>query len=176
MDRWTQYLFENHSEEQLRSWAQRLTFFRFFRAYGGHANDGDSLDAAFAYKGTEQLESLLAILGVEPVKFDVEPPQPRLGVAYPGNVFVQFISLIPGTTWIRQPGHCDIMGVQAFIWCDVDKVKISLGDRYAVSEKNILEAEIVETLLSQIGCEPIDPPQDSRNYICPKYYPQYFNK
>lgn len=50
-DRWLRYLFESHSEATFRNWAQRLKLFRFFRAHGGHANDGDSLDVSFRYDG-----------------------------------------------------------------------------------------------------------------------------
>lgn len=174
MDRWTQYLFERHPETTLRAWAGKLHFFRFFRAYGGHANDGDSLDAAFAYKEADQLESFFAHLGIELVKFDVKPPQPELGVSYRGTVMTRFPSLIAGTTWIKQAGHCEIAGVKVFIWCDADKIKISIADQYEVSEKNVADAEKVETVLAQVTLERIDPPHDTHNYICPKYYPDYF--
>ncbi|KQV45978.1 hypothetical protein ASD07_15930 [Duganella sp. Root336D2] len=174
MDRWTQYLFEGHSEHELRAWAQRLRFFRFFRAYGGHANDGDSLNAAFAYATTEQLESFLVDLGVELTKFDVPPPQPELGVSYPGDVFAQFPFLVGGTTGMQQPGRCQIMDVNVFIWCEAGQIRISLGDDYAVTEKNVLDAEKLETLLAHSTLDRIDPPKDTRNCICPKYYPDYF--
>ena len=99
MDRWTQYLFEQHSEAELRAWAKRLKFFRFFRAFGGHANDGDSLNVVFAYQTTSQLESCLKDLGVEVVKFATQPPQPELWVSYRGDEFARFPSLVKGTTW-----------------------------------------------------------------------------
>ena len=120
MDRWTQYLFEGHSEMELRAWARRLKLFRFFRAYGGHANDGDSLDMAFAYKGEGQLESFFAKLGIELVKFDVQPPQAEIGVSYKGSMLEAVLALIP-------------------------------FDR-------------------------VDPPHDTRNYISPKHYPDYFEE
>ena len=65
MNRWTQYLFEEHDEKKLRKWSRRLKFFRFFRALGGHANDGDSLDVAFAYVEPAQLDTFLAGLGIK---------------------------------------------------------------------------------------------------------------
>lgn len=110
MDRWKQYLYESHSEDTLRAWAKRLHFFRFFRAYGGHANDGDSLDVAYRYKNIEELESFLRYLGISVVRFAEKPAQPESGVSYPGEEFARFVSLIPGARWIRQPGHCSIAG------------------------------------------------------------------
>lgn len=118
MDRWQQYLFEEHPETELRAWARRLKLFRFFRAFGGHANDGDSLDVA---------------------------------------------------------SHCEIMGIAAFVWCSADSIKISVGDRYTVSEKNVQNAEKIETLLTGVTLERIDPPLDTKNYICPRHYPDYFS-
>ena len=176
MDRWTQYLFEGHSEMELRAWARRLKLFRFFRAYGGHANDGDSLDMAFAYKGEGQLESFFAKLGIELVKFDVQPPQAEIGVSYKGSMLARFPSLIRGTTWLKQPGHCEIAGVKVFIWCDAEKIKISLGDPYEVTEKNVSDAEKVEAVLALIPFDRVDPPHDTRNYISPKHYPDYFEE
>lgn len=175
MERWTQYLFEGHSEAELRAWAQRLNFFRFFRAYGGHANDADSLEVAFAYKTTAQLESFLHDLGIAIVKFDVKPPQPELGVSYRSDVFSQFPSLVNDTTWMKQPGHCKILDINAFIWCGAGKVTISIGKDYTVFEKDVIDAEKIETLLARVALERIDPPRDTKNYICPKYYPEYFN-
>ena len=175
MDRWTQYLFETHSEAELQAWAKRLKFFRFFRAHGGHANDDDSLDIAFAYKTTSELVSFLHDLGVEIVNFEVMPPQPETGVSYQGDVFAKFPSLVNGTTWMKQPGHCKIMDINVFIWCEADRVKISLGEDYTVSEKNVSDAEKLEKILAGVTLERIDPPRDTKNYICPKYYPDYFN-
>lgn len=174
MDRWQAYLFEAHSEEELRAWARRLAFFRFFRAYGGHANDGDALDVVFAYRTQEQMASCLAQLGVQLRKFDTQPAQAQVGVSYPGDVFIQFPSLIPGTRWLEQPGHCEVVGIKVFIWCFADRIKISVSDSWRVSEQNVRDAEIIEQLLRKVPLERIDPPLDTRNYISPKHYPQYF--
>lgn len=167
MNRWIQYLFAEHDEKKLRKWARRLKFFRFFRALGGHANDGDSLDVAFAYNEPAQLGTFLADLGVDLVKFDAPPPQPLPGVAYQGEAFLQFPSLIDDTLW-QQPGRCDIMGIEVFIWCHAGVVKISLHDGYAVSEQNVRDAASIEKLLAGVVLERMDPPADSRHYFCPE--------
>ena len=108
MDRWNAYLFESHSESTLRGWAQRLHLFRFCRAYGGQANDSDSLDLVYRYQSVEELREFFGGLGIELVTFDERPPQPEAGVSYSGEDFGRFPSLIPGTQWIKQPGHCSI--------------------------------------------------------------------
>ena len=174
MDCWKSYLLQSHSEDTLRSWANRLSFFRFFRAYGGHANDGDSLDVAFRYRDIEQLRSFLATLGVSLVEYEDMPPQPEPGVSYPGDEFAKFPSLIPNTKWVQQPGHSIVADNRVFIWCGQDTVKISISDGYWVTEKNVVSAEAVERALGASNLERIDPPANTRNYICPQHYPEYF--
>lgn len=174
MDRWQQYLFESHPETVLREWAQRLAYFRFFRAFGGHANDGDSLDVAYRYETTEQLEAFLSALGVTLFRFEEKPPQAEIGVSYSGAEFAKFPSLIAGTEWIRQPGRCVIAEQPAFVWCANHLVKISVGADYAITAADVRAAEIIEQRLAKVALERVDPPLDSRNYVCPKYYPAYF--
>lgn len=175
MDLWKSYLLQSHSEHTLRNWANRLSFFRFFRAYGGHANDGDSLDVALRYPDLEQLRGFLAKLGVTLVEYEKIPPQPELGVSYHGDEFAKFPSLIPNTQWVKQPGHSIIAGQRVFIWCSKNLVKISISDGYSVTERNVVAAEAAERALEACNLERIDPPINTRNYICPQHYPEYFD-
>ena len=174
MDRWQQYLFESHSEAQLRDWAVRLRRFRFCRAYGGHADDGDSLDVVFPYSTVEELRQFFSTLDIELVEDADQPAQPEPGKAYRGDVFQQFVSLVPGTQWIRQPGHCKIAGQDVFVWCDGKEIRISIGAHYIVTEEHVLSAQAVEKALAASTLQPHDPPKDSQHCICPKYYPAYF--
>ncbi|HRF60545.1 MAG TPA: hypothetical protein PLH94_11630 [Fimbriimonadaceae bacterium] len=174
MDQWEQYLFEAHSEETLRSWARRLRLFRFFRAFGGHAGDGDSLDVAYRIRSFEEFEDLMAHLGVSLERYATRPPQPEPGVAYPADIFSTFPSLIPGTSWVRQPGHTVVSEQRSFIWCDLDRVTISLFEGFEVTEATVMGAEAIERPLSSVTLQRIDPPRDTKNYICPRYYPDYF--
>ena len=174
MDLWTRYLLESHSEETLQSWAKRLSLFRFFRAYGGHANDGDSLDVVYRYDSFQELEKFLNLLGINLTNYTEQPPQPQSGVSYSGEDFTKFPSLIADTEWIQQPGHSVISGQNVFIWCEGGLVKISIGENYQVTEANVASAEMVEKLLLSSNLERIDPPFDTKHYICPKYHPAYF--
>lgn len=174
MDRWHQYLFESHDEATLRNWARRLNLFRFFRAYGGHANDGDSLDVAYRYDSIQGLRDFFAFLDMALVEHSERPPQPVPGVAYPGDEYARFPSLIPGTKWIEQPGHCEIAGRRAFIWCTEGQIKLSLASGYVVSENDVASAEALEPVLREAPLARIEPPIDNLNCVCPKYYPQFF--
>ena len=174
MDRWHQYLFENHPESLLRAWALKLRLFRFCRAYGGHANDSDSLDVVFPYGREEELLAFCASLGIDLVRYSGRPPQPEPGVSYRGDVYDKFPSLIPNTQWIRQPGHCLVAGQKAFIWCDRSEIRISLGFSHAVTDEDVSSAQEIEAILERSPLRPRDPPTDNEHCICPKYYPSYF--
>jgi hypothetical protein len=175
MARWKQYLFEAHPEATLGSWARRLRLFRFFRAYGGHANDGDSLDVAYRYGSLQELESFLSELGIPLVKYTEHPPRPEREVSYSSEELATFPSLIAGTEWVRQPGPSVISGQKVFIWCEGGLVKISVGKTYQVTEEDVVSAEAVERLLLGSRLERVDPPLDTDHYVCPKYYPTYFS-
>jgi len=107
---WHQYLFESHSEVTLRQWAKRLQKFRFVRAYGGHANDGDSLVVVYGYNGLWDLQRFFDLLGVQLVVHRQKPAQREPGISYTWEAYDSFPSLIPGTCWVEQPWHCLIGG------------------------------------------------------------------
>lgn len=177
MDRWTQYLYEQHSETELRDWVTTLHMFRYFRAYGGHANDGDSLDAAFKYGTTEELIKLLQNLGISPVIFAEKPDQPVKDKPYDAYTFASFPSLIQDTEWIKQPGHCEIFGIKVFIWCGNGLVTVSTNPgSYVVTSEHIKAAQILEQKLAHLRPLLVDPPVDTKHYVCPKYHPDLFQK
>jgi len=55
-----------HSKPELRRWINTLRYFYFIRAWGGHANDGDTFKAAIRYASQEDLQNKLRLLGLEP--------------------------------------------------------------------------------------------------------------
>lgn len=175
MDSWERYFFERHKADELIGWANRLRLFRYFRAFGGHANDGDSLDCAFRYHSLGDLERFFSTIGVTLVHFDALPPQPQSGIAYSSDEYARFPSLIPDTEWIGQPGHCEIGGMHAFVWCSEDVITVSATPRsYDVTSIHVAQAERIETVLQAVDLEIQDPPSDSKHYLCPQYYPQFF--
>ena len=175
MDRKTPYLFRQHSEGELREWARRLKFFRYCRASGGHANDGDSLEVAFSYDSDQDIKSFFDYLGVELVFHGTKPPQPEIGVPYPGDVFAAFPRLIKETEWIEQPGHCQIKGIPVFAFCEKGKIRLSVsGGSYEVTDEHVSNAESLEKVLAEAPLKVLDPPKDNKYCFCPKYYPNYF--
>jgi hypothetical protein len=169
------YLFERHSESELRDWASRLKYFRYFRAHGGHANDGDSLDVALSYSNTKSLLELFSLIRFEPVVFREKPLQPIPGVSYSWEEYSKFPSLIAGTEWIQQPSHCELFGIKVHFWCESGIAKISPSPAsYDVNTEHVLAAEKLEREFVKLNLNYVDPPRDTEHYICPKYYPSFF--
>ena len=55
------------STDQLATWAPQLRLFRYCRAYGGHANDGDQLQVALRADSPDDVQQVLTELGVGPI-------------------------------------------------------------------------------------------------------------
>lgn len=175
MDRWIHYMYEPHSERELKEWASRLHYFRYFRAYGGHANDADSLDIALQYESTQELINLLRSLGIEPTVYSQEPDQPISGAGCTADAYSSHPCLIRGTQWIKQPGHCEIWGVPVFIWCDSGRITISASPgSYIVTADHVEAAALLEKKLCALTRFIVDPPKDTKHYLCPKYHPSFF--
>ncbi|MDO6421545.1 hypothetical protein [Saccharophagus degradans] len=176
MDRWIQYLYEQHSEKELKEWASRLKFFRYFRAYGGHANDGDSLDIALKYESTDRLIDILKSLGIDPMIYSKKPDQPIPGTRYNHEEYTSFPSLIPNTEWIKQPSHCEIFGIKVHIWCENGLINISANPgSYTVTVEHVESAEKLESKFGNLKQFILDPPKDTKHYVCPKYHPSIFS-
>lgn len=177
-DRWNLYLFERHDRQQIMQWAGRLRYFRFCRAVGGHANDGDQLLVAIAVETEADLVNVCATLWIALDIVAPDSPQPVPGVAYTAEEFGKFAPLVPGSRRIRQPGLVELAGQPAYVHAQANRLEISLSDTdrpYEVSEASVRSAERVEALLTQLAGRLIDPPRASRHCICPAYYPEMWN-
>jgi hypothetical protein len=95
------------------------------------------------------------------------------GVTYRGDEFAKFPSLIAGTTWVEQPGHCLIAAQSAFVWCDTHAIKISVARGYEVDASAVVAAEAIERTLTTAPLERVEP-LDNKYCIRPKYYPDFF--
>jgi hypothetical protein len=160
-----QYLFESIDLPTLRLWYARLHYFRFLRAVGGHANDGDSLNAALRYHSESDLLDLLCVLGLSAGNGSVLSSEVPLAAPRP--------SFVPDTNHLRQPGHCQIGGSDVFVWCSGSAMIISANPlSYTVEEIHVQAAEAVENVLrASLHHRILDPPGESPYYLCPHNYP-----
>jgi hypothetical protein len=168
--RWLAYLYETHPQEQLRRWAPSLRYFRFCRAFGGHAGDGDSLRAAVRASTEAEVRRVLAGLGVEatPVPDDAARPVP--GVGYRGDAYARFPRRIDHLPHLAQPGHVHIPE-RAFVWVRAARVEISLHDRGEVTREVVDSALRIEPRLAPFAADVLDPPLDDPHCVCPKFHP-----
>ena len=177
-DRWNLYLFERHDRQQIAQWARRLRYFRFCRAVGGHANDGDELLVAIGLQAGADLADVCAALGIVLEVVAPGSPQPVPGVAYTAEEFGRFASIVPGSAGIRQPGFVELAGQPVYAHLQADRLEISLSDAdspYQVTEAAVRSAERVEALLAPLAGRLIDPPRTSRHCVCPAHYPDMWN-
>jgi hypothetical protein len=155
-ERARRYLYQEHSPQELREWANRLTLFRFCRAFGGHAGDGDSLRLHLRVRSREDALGIVAALGAEPRP---HPSNPEL----------------VGTE--GQPGWSTIAGTSVFIWIQAERLEFAvqdLDDLWAVTESAVAAAERIESRFGPFDARRIDPPVDSWHCIAPATHPELF--
>lgn len=173
---WEDYLFATHSKEELLSWARQLHIFRFCRAHGGHASDGDQLRACFAVKSKDDLTSLLLTLGITPEIVD-EHTLPPAGERWVSPRSYQSTVLIKGFEPLRQPWWTTIAGYPLFVYVENHRCFFdmqSAADRWTVDQTAVEQAKCVEKQLLKLDQEWIDPPQGDKFCICPQFYPDWF--
>ena len=172
--RWERYLYENHSKASLAEWAPTLRFFRYCRAFGGHAGDGDSLRVVLKFESRSDLERLFSHLGIPLVLLPPDEPKPVPGKPYPADEMSRFRSAVRRFPDIMQPGHVSLRGVPTFTWVNDDRVTIDCkgGNVWDVDETAIASARRLEPLLEPLDAHVLDPPQDTPHCICPRYYPE----
>ena len=154
--RWLDYLFYGYGRAELGAWARRLHYFRFVKALGGHANDGDRLLAALHYADNADLRSLLAQFGLP---------------AGPGN----------DADPIPSPGCVTLAGVKVYVDVrsvpnlQLQQLELSIIDpkgSYDITPQAVVAAEAVEQLLVAHALRIIDPPGRDHHCVCPAYYPE----
>lgn len=92
--------------------AVSLKYFKFKKAFGGLANDGDDLYVDLKYDSPAHLLALFKDLGIEPQVFEERP--------------AQSVSVVPQTQWIAQPGHKQLHGIRVFVCCSATHCRVSI--------------------------------------------------
>jgi hypothetical protein len=147
------YLFEAHSPEQLAAWGRRLRRFRFCRAFGGHAGDGDTL--RLDLRTADDARAIVAALGAMPIDHPLGLPR--------GDEL--------------QPGWSRIGDTPLFLWIHADRLQVTVQDMediWSVSEAAVEAAAQIEPLFAPWDDRRIDPPVDSWHCIAPATHPELF--
>lgn len=172
---WERWLYERHSRAELATWAPSLRYFRYCRAYGGHANDGDELKVALRCETEEAFRLVCSSLGVTLEHMEPNAPRPIPGVSYRGDEYAKFASFVTQWPHLKQPGHLVLNDAKCFLWVHSTWSELTIVDSshpYEVTRRCIEGAAAVEPLIEKIVHAVIDPPRDNKHCVCPKFYPE----
>ncbi len=112
------------------------------RGFLGEVNE--SLEVSIAFYSKAELIKIFNFLGVKPTIYNELPPQREPGKSYSFEESRKFPNLIEGYL-IEQPGHCDIFGVNVFIWCKGNTVTISASpSAHNVNDEHLKNAASIE--------------------------------
>jgi hypothetical protein len=179
-DRFKNYIFESHTRETLRGWAQSLHHIRFCRAFGGHSNDGDTFRCSLCFHDESGVQSLCQKLSLKLASLSLDTPRPIAGKSYTWDEYQKFLHPIEVFPHLEQPGHTSIFGVPVFVWINSDSMDIQLsgadGDSYIITAADFQNAKRLDNEFGRLGLEFRDPPMNSQNCICPKFWPEFFTK
>lgn len=168
------HLFETHSAAEIARWCAGLKRFRFCRARGGFAGDGDSLKASIEFADEAELTHVMHSLGVTLNLLSPDDPKPVPGKAYTGQEWKQFKTAVAEFPRYEQPGWEQIAGVPAFVWVGARRVDIDLsgagGDLYAVTERDYENALKVEGRIGSLALRFVHPPRGCQ-CLCPECHP-----
>jgi hypothetical protein len=177
--RWQDWIFERHSREELAVWAPALKCFRYCRANGGHANDGDELKVAIRFGSEEELRSQFEALGIPLEEMPAVAPRPVAGAAYRGDEWAKFLPFVDSLPHLRQPSHISFNKIPCHVWIYPQKWELCIVDPaypYEVTSRSIEHARAIDPLFKSIGNDIVDPPLDNKRCICPKFYPDLWDR
>jgi len=176
------YIFELHSKETIAKWARQLHYFYFVRAWGGHANDGDTFQAGIVYKDRTDLKDKLAKLDIVPGVIGPDDPQPVIGQSYPGTEFVKFKSSVYTFPDMEQPGHVTIAGQPVFVTVRSTSIAFSVsgiadGNLYEVTEADFNACLKIEEVFKQLNWQPFKDSslEQSSSCISALSYPEFYS-
>ena len=165
--RWRDWFFRSHSQAELEEWTARMRFFRFYRAIGGHANDGDTLRCALRIDTAAELVEVAAKLGITLHELPVDEPQPVRGKQYTVAEFDKFRWRMESFPRFEQLGRITLASVNCFahVWDSRLEIQLSgaAGDPYEVTDQDVANAVLVEQALLPFSDRVLPPPPDDEH-------------
>ena len=111
---------QRHSLNEIRVWLRDLKYFKYFRAFGGHMNDGDSFKVSLKFKDFNELITIMNLLGFHLDKAilkssnDYEIVTPEYDKI---NDYPEFV----------KPGHQEVLSVNWFLWIADHSLTITIA-------------------------------------------------
>ncbi len=173
-------LFSAFTVEQLADWGSRLKYFRVVADEFSNSGSTDNLVLALGYDSPETFAKIMAALGLPLTPLTPGSIQPRVGVGLTVTKMDTVEFEVDGVPGIRQPLVCTINGKYVFVWGERGKLKLIVSSEHGppsdIVPADVASAVEIEKSLAPIEPYIIDPPVDTPNCFCPKYYPHAFIK
>ena len=164
------WFFRSHSPAELKEWTARMRFFRFYRAVGGQANDGDTLQCALSVSTESELIALTSALQINLLELPADERQLVTGQQYTIAELRRFRRRMESFPRFEQLGRIRLAAVECFasVWDSRMELRLSgaAGDPYEVSEEDVPNAIQIERLLIPFADKVIPPaPDDKRCFL-----------
>jgi hypothetical protein len=163
--KWEAWFFRKHPRAELAGWTARLRFFRFWRALGGLANDGDTLRCALCVETERELFTVTQGLGIPLQVLPPDAPTVRVGQSYTLAEMRRLPSRMERFPQYAQLGRVTLAKVEclAQVWLDrlVLQVFGAAGDPFEVSEADVENAAKIEELIVPLSHMVVEAPVDS---------------
>lgn len=146
------------STDTVDRWHTTLRVFRFHRAVGGHAHDGDMLEGRLAFSGEAELVALFERMGRPLVVLPPDAKVPTPGASYTLDEYEALRQPLRAFPKYEAPGRTRLFGVSVYVLVGAGDVAISLsgadGDPYVVTERDVENARAIEAGLDAQGLLP----------------------
>lgn len=176
-----EWLFQDHSAQEIKNWVKQLNYFYFVRAWGGMNNDGDRFEIQFSYDSKKDLLDLAKNLGVTIKILPKDTPQPIPGISYPAEEFWKFKRVIRRFPDLEQPGTTEINSCPCHIYVGDSSFEISIsgnkdGNAYAVTNEDFKVCKKLEEFFDEMNLmsKKNSTIEDNAGCISPKKYPELF--
>jgi hypothetical protein len=135
------WIFQQHSKNEIIRWINALKYFQFKRAWGGHANDGDEFKVKFLFVDENDLHFKLNLLEITLNIIPNDYPRPIPGKSYTPDEFEIFKSGVSEFPHLEQPRHSIIFNEKVFIWVYDGNFEVTISgskdeNYYYVSEND----------------------------------------
>lgn len=160
------WLLKGRSWYGMRAMVTGLRYFRFLRAIGGHANDGDQLLVALAWDDDLDLTVLLTQLDI-PLREHTGRPSTHA-------------PSIEDLRHLGQPGWVDVDGTRLHVRVEPGRVVITIsgsaGNPYEVTEADVAAASRIEEKIDLVADRVLDPPEATDRCVHPGTWPEFWEE
>jgi len=159
------YLLITYGEEQIRRWVNRLTIFRLCTAYPNPNNiKPEHFLAKVKYSSEEELNDILDRLMLEPEPSPEAESEDALNFAESTIATRVLMNNVPCIVTVqRNPNFLTI------------EVSGTVESPFKLDETVFLRAVQLDSFLTSLALDVVDPPQDDAYCISPKYFPEAFD-